>query len=137
LSVDFSDEWLRRQVREFNKDIPRIRLPLTLLLEMDTPYVETIGGDRHYFDKKELRELAEVLPKELLDRLRLPLVFKRSLEVEESLYFLDGGEVEVEVLKRLVGLSYIPSRGRQYYTYKPIISKLISKFPSIVVIGVV
>jgi len=137
LSIDLPGEWLRRQIREFNKDIPRVKLPLSLLLEMDIPYVETVGGERHYFDKKELRELSEMLPRELLDKFRLPLVFKRSLEVGESLYLLDGGEVEVEVLKKLVGLTYIPSRGRQYYTYKPIISKLISKFPSIVVIGII
>lgn len=137
LCIDFSEEWLRKQLRELSRDLPRVRLPLARLLEMDNPFVETVGGDLHYFDKRELRELAEILPSELHDKLKLPLVFRRSVEIGESLYFLDGGEVEVEVLKKLLGLSYIPFIQKKYYTYKPVIAKLISRFPSTVVVGVI
>lgn len=133
--MNFSDEWIKHQLREINKDMPRVRVPLNLLLEMDKPSIETVGGDRHYFDKRELRELADVIPRDLWDKLKLPLIFKRSLEADESLYFIDGGEVEVQVIKKLIGLEFIPSRDNQYYTYKPIISKLIQRFPSIIVIG--
>lgn len=135
MDVDFSDEWVRHQLREINRDMPRVRIPLNLLLEMDNPSIETIGGDRHYFDKRELRELADIIPRELWGKFKLPLVFRRSLETDESLYFLDGGEVEVQVIKKLTGLEFIPSKDNQYYTYKPVISKLIQKFPSIIVIG--
>jgi len=137
LGVDFSEEWLRNQLRELNRDLPRVRVPLARLLEMDNPSVETVGGDIHYFDKRELRELAEILPSELHEKLKLPLVFRRSLEVGESIYFLDGGGAEAEVLKKLLGLEFTPSIQQRYYTYKPVITKLISRFPSIVVIGVI
>lgn len=137
LDIDFSEAWLRNQIRELNRDLPRARLPLTSLLEMDNPCVETVRGDIHYFDKRELRRLAEILPSGILNKLKLPLVFRRSLETGESLYFLEGGEIEVEVLKKLLGLDYIPSIEQKYYTYKPIITKLISEYPSLVVVGVI
>lgn len=135
MNVDFSDEWIKHQLREINRGMPRVRVPLNLLLEMDKPSIETVGGDRHYFDKRELRELADIIPREFWSKLKLPIVFRRSLEADESLYFIDGGEVEVHVIKKLIGLEFVPSRDNQYYTYKPIISKLIQRFPSIIVIG--
>lgn len=130
------DEWLRRQLRSLNEGLPRSRVPLRELLGMDEPSVETIGGQIHYFAREELEELARSLPRDIAARLRLPLVFRRSMESHESIYFLDGGEVEAEAVKHIAGLSFLPSSGGRYYTYKPIISKLASKYPSIIVLGI-
>ncbi|MEN2974685.1 MAG: DUF61 family protein [Candidatus Caldarchaeales archaeon] len=136
MSVESSDEWLRYQLRELNKDIPKVRLPLKTLLNMDVPSVETIKGV-HYFDKRELELLESILPEELKEKIRLPLVFRRSIESGESIYFIDGGEVEAGVVKKLTGLRFIPYDGERYYTYKPIILKILSKYPSIVAIGII
>ncbi len=104
---------------------------------MENPYVELISGEKHYFDRRELEELRNILPGELVSRLKLPLVFKRSLESSESLYYIDGGLDEVEAVKKIVGLSFIPSDGSRFYTYKPVILSILSKFSSIVLISVV
>ncbi|MCS7126417.1 MAG: DUF61 family protein [Aigarchaeota archaeon] len=134
--LEDSDEWLRHQLRELNRDIPKIRVPLPILLKMDNPFIETLGGV-HYFDKDELKSLKSILPEDLQENLKLPLVFRRSIESGESIYFIDGGELEAEVIKKLTGLNFIPFNGEKYYTYKPVILKLLSNFPSIIVIGVI
>lgn len=137
LSSDYYEEWLRRQLKYLTSNLPRFKLKLEELLQMEDPYVELISGEKHYFDRRELEELKNILPRELASRLRLPLVFKRSLESSESLYYIDGGLDEVETVKKIVNLSFIPSDGNRFYTYKPVILSIISKFPSIVIISVV
>jgi len=104
-------------------------------LESDEPSVKTLGGV-HYFSREELEKLSEILPERLRKRVTLPLVFRRSIESSESIYFLDGGEVEAETVKLITGLKFLPSLRGRYYTYKPVISLIVSKYPSILVLGV-
>ncbi|MEM0078724.1 MAG: DUF61 family protein [Nitrososphaerota archaeon] len=137
MSSDYYEEWLRRQLKHLTSNTPRFKLRLEELLQMENPYVELISGEKHYFDRRELEELRNILPGELASRLKLPLVFKRSLESSESLYYIDGGLDEVEAVKKIVGLSFIPSDRSRFYTYKPVILSILSKFSSIVLISVV
>lgn len=135
MSEDWVEEWLSKQVRRLNEGLPRRRVLLRELLEMGEPGVETVGGGRHFFAREELEEVWRVLPRSVAERLRLPLVFRRGWESRESVFYLEGGEVEAEAVKLLTGLSYLPSSKGRYYTYKPIVSLLASKYPSIVVLG--
>lgn len=137
MSSDYYEEWLRRQLKYLISNVPRCKLRLEELLQMENPYIELISGEKHYFDKRELEELKNILPRELASRLRLPLVFKRSFESSESIYYIDGGLDEVEAVKKIVNLSFIPSDGSRFYTYKPVILSILSKFPSIVIISVI
>lgn len=130
------DEWLRRQLKSLNEGLPRSRKRLAELLEMDRPVVETVGGELHHFSREELERLARILPPDVATRLKLPLVFKRSFESGESIYFLDGGEAEAEAVKCIAGISFLPSAQGRYYTYKPIISKIASNYPSLIALGV-
>ncbi len=133
--ADRVEEWLSNQFRRINEGLPRKRLPLEELLTMDEPSVETVGGGLHHFSKNELQELSRSLPRDLARRVRLPLVFRRSLESSESIYYLDGGDVEAEVVRRITGVGFLPRNRGRYYTYKPIISILASRYPTLVVIG--
>ena len=130
------EEWLSNQFKRINEGLPKSRLPLSELLSMQEPSVETIGGGRHHFLRDELQELLNVLPEELWRRVRLPLVFRRSLESSESVYYLEGGEAEAEAVKILAGVRFLPENKGRYFTYKPILSILVSKYPTIIVIGV-
>ena len=129
------EEWLSTQFRRLNDGLPRRRLLLRELLEMEEPSVETLGGERHYFSREELEEVSEMLPERVAGKVRLPLVFRRSLESVESVYYLEGGEAEAETVKALAGIGFLPSNLGRYYTYKPIVSLLASKYPTLIVLG--
>jgi len=51
------DEWLSQTLRKINDVLPKRTESLKKLLEMDRPYVETVGGGKHFFDKKELNDV--------------------------------------------------------------------------------
>ncbi|MEA1904865.1 MAG: DUF61 family protein [Candidatus Hadarchaeota archaeon] len=67
------DEFLRKQLKVLNRHLPKGRVPLSELLRRDKPRVETRSGGIHRFRKSELKYLAELLPKELHSKLRLPI----------------------------------------------------------------
>lgn len=136
MRLDLPEEWLRKQVMELNKDVPKVRLPLSTLLKMEVPSVETMSGT-HYFDKNDLERLESALPAELREKIRLPIVLRRVMESGESVYIIDGGEAEAEVVRRLTGLKFIPHDGKHYYTYVPIVMKLVSVCPTVFVLGVI
>ncbi len=133
--ADKVEEWLSIQFKKINEGLPRRRLKLGELLSMERPSVETVGGGLHHFSKTELQELSRSLSEDLRERVRLPLVFRRSLKSSESIYYLDGGEAEAEVVKRIAGVGFLPRNKGRYFTYKPIISILVSRYPTLVVIG--
>ncbi|GBC72404.1 hypothetical protein HRbin03_00233 [archaeon HR03] len=133
--MSFVDDWLAETMRHVNDALPRRAEKLSTLLEMEKPSVETVGGGRHYFDKKELEELLRKLPSEVSENLYLPIVFAKNPELGESTYIVKSRGSEAEAFRILMGLRTLPRVGNQPYTYKPLVTEFINRYPTLAVIG--
>ena len=135
--MKFVDDLLAETLRHVNDGLPRRAARFMDLLRMDTPYVETIGGERHYFNKRELETLVKLLPDDIAANLHLPFVFTKKHDLEESVYIIRSVGSEPEAFKKLMGISHLPVSGGEYYTYKPIIAEFIRRYPSLAAVGYV
>lgn len=129
------DEWLSHTLKSINDNLPKRVERFTTLIEMETPYVETIGGGKHYFNKEELKQLERELPKHILSNLYLPIVFTKQHELEESVYVIRARGTEAEAFKILMKIDELPKINNQHYTYKPLVAEFINKYPTLAVIG--
>lgn len=127
------EEWLRYELMSINMALPKRPLRLSMLLHLEEPFVETVGGGRHYFDKKELEELRKLLPSG--HDVLLPIVFVRRGELGEGVYLIKGGKDEAEAFRLALGLSDVPYSPEGYYTYKPFILEFLRKFKTLGIIG--
>ena len=75
-------------MRRLNAHLPKNRRTLKDLLKEDTPSVPTVDGGRIVMKKSELEELAESLPEEVRDRVKLPLVLLRRTELGPGAFTL-------------------------------------------------
>lgn len=80
--------------------------PLSELLKMENPHFSS--ADRFIvvdFDKRELERLAEMVPEEHHEKLRLPFILLREMPIREYLYQIAGTRLENIYLKRLLKIS--------------------------------
>ncbi len=126
------EAWLSRQARFFQDIFPVRRASIRELLGQSIPYVETRGGGRHYFSKRDLELAASKLPAELLDVPIIPIVFARS-EIE-GVYVIRGVETAdaFAKLSDLKGLDRLPTG--EFYTYKSLVLNFLSRYPSLGII---
>ena len=119
-------------IRKINAHIPKERKTLAELLAEEEPSVEASDGSKIYFRRRDLEELAGIVPRELHRKLRLPIVLVRRIELGKGIYVISGGEVERKVVLEMLGIE--DKRG-ETYLYRPQVSELISKLKSLVTIG--
>ncbi|HID05253.1 MAG TPA: DUF61 family protein [Candidatus Caldiarchaeum subterraneum] len=129
------DEWLSHTLRSINDALPKRVEKLTRLLEMEKPYVETVGGGRHYFSKEELQRINHQLPKEVAQTLYLPIVFTKHHEMDESVYLIRARGSEAEAFRILMQIPELPKTKNQHYTYKPLVAEFLNRYPTLAVIG--
>lgn len=128
------DHWLSHELKKINSQLPRNRAYLQDLLKTDQPYVETVGGGKHFFSVEELELLARSLPKEIGSNLSLPIVFIRRYEMGEGVYTFEG-DSEAEAFKNILGLSYLSKTEKKYHTYKPVVIDFLRRFKTIAVVS--
>ncbi|WP_440951905.1 DUF61 family protein [Methanococcoides sp. FTZ1] len=123
--------WVRVEIGKINKEIVAERKPLSQLLKEDIPSAKTKGGDDHLFDKKVLEVLAEQLPSELHDRLRLPILFFLDNRVEDSSFLND--ETAVKALQIMGELSMLRSFEKgKLWVGKSIAYSIMKKYPTVI-----
>lgn len=133
--MSFVDEWLSQTLRQINDVLPRRVERLEKLLEMENPYVETVGGGKHYFDRKELAAVRDALPVEVAEGLFLPIVFSKNLSLGDHTYVIKARGTEAEAFRILMNLKTVPKTEDGYYTYKPLVAEFINKYPTLAVVG--
>ncbi|MDW8084404.1 MAG: DUF61 family protein [Candidatus Caldarchaeum sp.] len=133
--MSFVDEWLSQTLKRINDVLPKKPERIGKLLEMETPFVETVGGDRHYFDKAELLAVQKVLPHEVLENLYLPIVFSKNLSFGDHVYVIKARGTEPEAFRILMELRELPKADNVYYTYKPLVAEFLNKYPTLGVVG--
>lgn len=80
--------------------------PLSELLKMEKPHFSSADGFIVVdFNKRELERLAEMVPEEHHEKLRLPFILLRELPLREYLFQIAGTRLENFYLKRLLKMS--------------------------------
>jgi uncharacterized protein (UPF0216 family) len=136
------DALLGREIRNLNMHLPKERKSLSELLKLNDPSVAAVDGTSILMKTSELQELAKIVPREFQDRLKLPLVVLRRMDLGNSIYTVSGDRVEEFTVQTILGMTdgdyYQIFAYRQRdpaYLYRPHLSELIRRFHSLVVIG--
>lgn len=119
------EEYLREELRIVNMHLPYTRKPLSKLLEEDFPHVVLRDGSLHYFKRRELRLLAQILPSSRWGELRLPILIEIAPEYGEGAAVIKN-RVEAEVIAKILGIEVqVP-----LIVYRPQILLLRRKLPT-------
>jgi len=134
------DAILAREVRKLNAHLPRKRRTLSELLAAADPSVETVDGTSIFLGRAELEELSRVVPQRYHDRLRLPLILLRRMDLGKSIYTVAGEPVEEFTVRKILGASetdhvQVSIDEKPFLGYRPQGSELLRKFHSLFVIG--
>lgn len=131
---------LRDEVRKLNVHLPKGRKSLKELLAEEDPTVPTLDGKKITMRKEALMQLAKIVPAELHEKLKLPFVIIRRMDLGKSVFVVSGDKLEEYTVKHVLGLSdrpfdqYLEDR-EPLFLYKPHVSELIRKFHSLVVLA--
>jgi len=135
--IDRVSRILSREIERINDHLPRESRTLRELLEMKEPKVLTRAGDELIMDRKELEFLADIVPAHHHDKLRLPIIILRMIEMGEGVYMICGGDLEAQVIAKVLGPNAVHYDGSRAFLYKPYIAILRSKLRTTTVIGFV
>lgn len=130
----------RADVERINDHLPKEFKTLSQLLDSDEPMVETKSGMPLIFDKDELSKLAEIIPSDIHDKLKLPFILLRRLDLGRGVFQVLGGRNELYAIAKILGASKeiksIHSIVEEpFYLYKPQVFKLKRLFRTIIVVG--
>jgi len=134
------DALLSHEIRKLNTHLPKQRRTLGNLLTETNPTLETVGGSTILLKSNELCELANLVPAEYHNRLKLPFVILRRMELGRSVYTISGERIEEFTVKKILGItsdSYaqIYRHREPLFLYRPQVTELLTKFHSLIVIG--
>ena len=132
------------ELRRLNSHLPKSKKTLKTLLVEATPSIPTVRGDQAIMKKAELEKLASFVPANEHEKLKLPFVFLRRLDLGSGAYELLGDQYEQYTIARLIGafkgefeeFRYVhPTMSKAYVFYRPQIVELMSMIHSLVVLG--
>jgi len=134
------DAILTRELRSLNAHLPKQRRALSELLKAKDPTIETVDGSSILLKTQELEELAKLVPSEYHDRLKLPIIIIRRIELGKSIYTLSGERIEEYTVQKLLGKTqddyYQTINVREpVFLYRPEVSELLRMFHSLFVIA--
>ncbi len=121
------EEYLRKQIQNLNRHLPKGRASLAKLLKQDKPGVEIKDGSTHRFKKKELEYLADILPEEKYSRLKLPIIIRISPELGRGASKVTG-KVEREVFRKI--LDKEEGDSNEMVIYRPEMRAIRKKLPT-------
>jgi len=120
-------KWMGLEIRKINEAVVAERKTLSALLSEESPSSMTKGGDEYVFDRDVLEKMKEMLPKDIRDRLRLPVLFYFDSTVPDSCFLAD--ETAVRALQELGELSRLRSvREGKVWIKKPIVFAIAAKY---------
>ncbi|MFB0560103.1 MAG: DUF61 family protein [Candidatus Lokiarchaeia archaeon] len=129
----------RREIDKINDHLPRNYKTLESLLASENPHVKTLDGDQNPFNREELELLARMVPKKYHEKLQLPIVFIRRIEMGEGVFSISGGRIEKGVVMKLLGAAEDPFSGDENdfppYIYRHQVLEVRRKIRSLTTIG--
>jgi uncharacterized protein (UPF0216 family) len=134
------DAVLGHELRKLNTHLPKQRRSLTELLKIKDPTVEATDGSAIVLKRSDLDEVAKIVPAEYQDRLMLPIIIIRRMDLGRSIYTVSGERVEEFTVKKILGLTndeyYQMYKDQEpSYLYRPQVTELLRKFHSIFAIA--
>jgi uncharacterized protein (UPF0216 family) len=134
------DAVLGHELRKLNEHLPKQRRSLSELLKLNDPTLDATDGSSIVLKTTDLEELARLVPTEYQDRVKLPIIILRRLELGQSIYTVSGERVEEFTVKKILGLTkdefYQMYRNQEpTFLYRPQVTELLRKFHSLFVIG--
>jgi uncharacterized protein (UPF0216 family) len=135
------DVLIGHEIRKLNTHLPKQRRPLSELLKNpgDTT-IEAVDGSAILLKESEVKDLANVVPLEYHDKVKLPLVILRRIELGKSIFTVTGERVEEFTVQKILhntndGFHEMCKHRNQTYLYRPEVTELIRRFHSLIVIG--
>ncbi len=122
------DGFLKKQIQNLNRHLPKGRATLADLLDRDKPQIENRDGSTHRFKRKELEFLADLIPKEEYRRLRLPIIIRVSPELGRGAAKITG-KIEKEIFKKILEKDEELDEG-ELLVYRPEVRKIRQKLPT-------
>lgn len=95
------DKFLKKQIKNLNRHLPKGRASLADLLEEKKPKIESKDGSIHRFKKGELELLSEILPKDQHRNLKLPIIIRISPQLGRGTAKISG-KLEKKVLRKIL-----------------------------------
>ncbi len=121
------DEYVKKQIQNLNRHLPKGRVSLEDLLERDKPRIETQDGSTHRFKKKELDYLADLLPSDEHSNLKLPIIIRISPQLGRGSAKISG-RMEKEVVGEI--LDKEPDDDDELLIYRPEMKIVRRKLPT-------
>ncbi len=134
------DAVLGQELRKLNNHLPKQRRTLDELLKSDRPMVESVDGSSIIINKTELQEFAKIVPAEYQDRIKLPIIILRRMELGKSVHTIAGERIEEFTVRKILDLTR-DEYHRMYkeqdttFLYRPQVVELLRRFHSLIVIG--
>jgi uncharacterized protein (UPF0216 family) len=134
------DVLMGRELQRINAHLPKQRRTLGELLKLNNPTAEAVDGSPILLKSTELTALAEIVPEEYRDRVRLPFVIVRRMDLGKSVYTVSGNLIEDFTIQKILGnmtedFHQIYRYKEQSFLYRPQLVDLLNRFHSLVVIG--
>lgn len=130
---------IEEEVRKLSYYLPKTRKTLKILLEEDTPSVETQDGKSILMKKEEMAKLSDIVPSYLQDKIQLPIIIQRRFDLGKSIYTVMGNKLEEFTLKKALDLTDHDFNEYEeedtFHIFKPYLSELIRMFHTLIVIG--
>ena len=135
------DALIGREIRRLNNHLPKQRRVLRdLLAQNNDSTIETVDGTELLLRRAELEALAKVVPMEYHEKLRIPFIILRRMEMGKSVYTMAGDELEAFTIQKILGRTNdsfheMYKHTNQLFLYRPEVAELVRKFHSLIVIG--
>jgi uncharacterized protein (UPF0216 family) len=127
-------------VNKMNDHLPTKTVPLSELLSQEEPIIMARDGAKLWIDREELIKVASLVPKSLHEKLHLPLVLIRRIDLGEGVFTISGGKLEAFFVAMILGSTNEPLTNYdradvQNRIYRPQVQELRRKLRSLTVIG--
>jgi len=134
------DALIGRELQKINAHLPKQRRALGELLNLRNPSVEAVDGSAILLKSSELNALAEIVPAEYRDRVKLPFLIVRRMDLGKSVYTVSGDLIEDFTIQKILGnttddFHELYKHKERAFLYRPQLTELLNQFHSLVVIG--
>ena len=98
----FIERLIEREIDSANDHLPVRRIPLSELVDSDSPSFKTRGGEDSVFLKAEISMLAEEVPSVHHGSIMLPIVILRRRDLGSGIYTVTGSKIELFLVHRFL-----------------------------------
>ncbi len=115
-----------RLIETMNSHLPKRRMSLKELLEMESPHIECRDGSLHYFEERELEFISRIIPAEEHERLFLPVILEMTTYMGSTVVFVRD-RLHQYVIRTLLD---IPEKEGDLIIYLPEVREVRRKLPT-------